>query len=114
MKHENRLLLAFIPPAAAFGRLCVETPTELVSSKGLLQPPSGGCVLKLTYPDMTALWFEQPPSGGCVLKHLINFLYYHDCQQPPSGGCVLKPCGGYHGLYIEMAAAFGRLCVETF
>ena len=25
LKHENRLLLAFIPPAAAFGRLCVET-----------------------------------------------------------------------------------------
>ena len=55
----------------------------------------------------------QPPSGGCVLK-LLHYRY-HLCLkwQPPSGGCVLKlnfwifKCSSYR------AAAFGRLCVET-
>ncbi len=33
---------------AAFGRLCVETPIEASIAVGQqLQPPSGGCVLKL-------------------------------------------------------------------
>ena len=31
---------------AAFGRLCVETPTFSVFGRRLIQPPSGGCVLK--------------------------------------------------------------------
>ena len=33
--------------AAAFGRLCVETPECCSLSSPRLQPPSGGCVLKL-------------------------------------------------------------------
>ena len=33
--------------AAAFGRLCVETPSAKPSSRAFDQPPSGGCVLKL-------------------------------------------------------------------
>ena len=32
---------------AAFGRLCVETFVGLVVALFVLQPPSGGCVLKL-------------------------------------------------------------------
>ena len=32
---------------AAFGRLCVETIKQKISYVMLLQPPSGGCVLKL-------------------------------------------------------------------
>ena len=32
--------------AAAFGRLCVETENEVVSKIFVVQPPSGGCVLK--------------------------------------------------------------------
>ena len=33
--------------AAAFGRLCVETITpQEVTTTSLMQPPSGGCVLK--------------------------------------------------------------------
>ena len=32
--------------SAAFGRLCVETGRTQLSRKLLIQPPSGGCVLK--------------------------------------------------------------------
>ena len=78
--------------AAAFGRLCVETESELVtSSESEQQPPSGGCVLKQSDKVFAANHTEQPPSGGCVLK-LDNTLL-----------SVVK----------TKAAAFGRLCVET-
>ncbi|SNU78712.1 Uncharacterised protein [Neisseria zoodegmatis] len=33
--------------AAAFGRLCVETQHTSTARQSKLQPPSGGCVLKL-------------------------------------------------------------------
>ena len=33
-------------PAAAFGRLCVETRCFFLNPNMLSQPPSGGCVLK--------------------------------------------------------------------
>ena len=34
-------------------------------------------------------------------------------SQPPSGGCVLKHDNGAIIGYKKVAAAFGRLCVET-
>ena len=57
--------------AAAFRRLCVETLLELSSRIDTIQPPSGGCVLKLFTRIGTRLMREQPPSGGCVLKHFL-------------------------------------------
>ena len=39
--------LVIIPYAAAFGWLCVETIRLAILCFGMLQPPSGGCVLKL-------------------------------------------------------------------
>ena len=33
-----------------------------------MQPPSGGCVLKLAIDDVDGHHHMQPPSGGCVLK----------------------------------------------
>ena len=33
-----------------------------------MQPPSGGCVLKLLILPGFSLSYLQPPSGGCVLK----------------------------------------------
>ena len=35
----------------------------------LIQPPSGGCVLKQEVVEVQAV-AHQPPSGGCVLKRL--------------------------------------------
>ena len=77
--------------AAAFGRLCVETLKIPIICNGLGQPPSGGCVLKLASDTAYAVMQMQPPSGGCVLK-LMSYL---TSPSPP------------------VAAAFGRLCVET-
>ena len=48
-------------------------------------------MLKLDINLLTLIEFTQPPSGGCVLKHFAK-----------------KPLEG-----IRVAAAFGRLCVET-
>ena len=35
----------------------------------IIQPPSGGCVLKPHYMTHAEKSDLQPPSGGCVLKH---------------------------------------------
>ena len=78
--------------AAAFGRLCVETIADELSSK----------------PNKT-----QPPSGGCVLKQFMNDVKKQFGLQPPSGGCVLKRATARMIFPLTFAAAFGRLCVET-
>ena len=77
-----------------------------------VQPPLGGCVLKLNRagslkPNGTAAFRRlcvetqirrrtsnkrhQPPSGGCVLKQIVKGNGNVQAGQPPSGGCVLKP-----------------------
>ena len=38
----------------------------------LIQPPSGGCVLKRLLSGLAAPARSQPPSGGCVLKRVFN------------------------------------------
>ena len=98
---------------AAFGRLCVETGHESEPLKGLVQPPSGGCVLKPSTKMGRSLKSFQPPSGGCVLKHTILHIAIHLSYQPPSGGCVLKLLNPVRLHKQTMPAAFGRLCVET-
>ena len=55
----------------------------------------------------------QPPSGGCVLKLLKQYAFIRSFAQPPSGGCVLKQGYQVAGIGNERPAAFGRLCVET-
>ena len=77
------------------------------------QPPSGGCVLKLSNPSRREFLSNQPPSGGCVLKHLQVPVCFYPPVQPPSGGCVLKPFPPLYQESAEMPAAFRRLCVET-
>ena len=75
---------------AAFGRLCVETMSKY----------------------SLARVYDQPPSGGCVLKQNMIATIGYEYAQPPSGGCVLKQQSS-QGLTLPVAAAFGRLCVET-
>ena len=77
---------------AAFGRLCVETTAIFRTLK---------------------LCWLQPPSGGCVLKLHSGFVVIGQSAQPPSGGCVLKPPYIYCSPLSVAPAAFGRLCVET-
>ena len=75
---------------AAFGRLCVETDAVVEVEQVMVQPPSGGCVLKprLGQPHMHQ---RQPAAFGrlCVetYRAALTVLYGF---QPPSGGCVLK------------------------
>ena len=55
----------------------------------------------------------QPPSGGCVLKLQNERALSEHIPQPPSGGCVLKPLAISRTFSDGDPAAFGRLCVET-
>ena len=55
----------------------------------------------------------QPPSGGCVLKLLGCRGGCSPTCQPPSGGCVLKHCECWRRRQMAAPAAFRRLCVET-
>ena len=55
----------------------------------------------------------QPPSGGCVLKQMKAGNLLSLRIQPPSGGCVLKQLRHGNHMDVQLAAAFGRLCVET-
>ena len=75
---------------AAFGRLCVETGHLEGCAHGCIQPPSGGCVLKLsnTTPSVPS---AQPAAFGrlCVETGVAYVINVCD-PQPPSGGCVLK------------------------
>ena len=38
--------MSYLKDPAAFGRLCVETPSSDNIKSSAVQPPSGGCVLK--------------------------------------------------------------------
>ena len=55
----------------------------------------------------------QPPSGGCVLKLLYIVIAGRRSAQPPSGGCVLKHVNIVANVFKFPPAAFRRLCVET-
>ena len=65
----------------------------LVGEYAVDQPPSGGCVLKLTRLS-TFPTFGRPAAFRrlCVETHSsMKIRRYSD--QPPSGGCVLKQSG---------------------
>ena len=80
----------------------------------LVQPPSGGCVLKpilkrfLVEPNLAAAF------GRLCVETAVTDLFFYFAWQPPSGGCVLKLIGAFLAQKQIAAAAFGRLCVETW
>ena len=76
------------------------------------QPPSGGCVLKLSPKHRTAICAPAAFGRLCVeTTNLLRPFFY--LEQPPSGGCVLKHLDNIAEWLKDAAAAFGRLCVET-
>ena len=98
-------------PSAAFGRLCVETRTKSPKRLRLVQPPSGGCVLKpkfkvFGFPEFPAAFgrlcvetrtssratSSQKPAafGRLCVETRPRSLHRPPLRQPPSGGCVLK------------------------
>ena len=101
-------------PPAAFGRLCVETSNRYLSSEKRIQPPSGGCVLKLWINNSASLGGSPAAFGRlCVETAYFRYCRYPLSGQPPSGGCVLKLITQMPGRIDKQPAAFGRLCVET-
>ena len=70
-------------------------------------------MLKLSVNLMRLLYLLQPPSGGRVLKQSTMGSVRYFKYQPPSGGCVLKPNSGPIANMEAPPAAFRRLCVET-
>ena len=83
--------------------VCTTFPSAFV------QPPSGGCELKLGYRAAHREPLAQPPSGGCELKPIDANLSVEVVTQPPSGGCELKQDLESHEFIYPDPAAFGRL-----
>ena len=78
-----------------------------------MQPPSGGCVLKLLKNPPCGGLFGQPPSGGCVLKHQNNKLFLMGGTAAAFGRLCVETALDRQKQRQKKAAAFGRLCVET-
>ena len=71
----KQALINDFPPKgapAAFRRLCVETLHSRPYLLTAVQPPLGGCVLKLVENLIHGDGEIQPPLGGCVLKQIIR------------------------------------------
>ena len=76
---------------AAFGRLCVETIRQVKQLEYPVQPPSGGCVLKLHESSAVVLITKAAAFGRlCVETSVMPSGLNFSARQPPSGGCVLK------------------------
>ena len=78
--------------AATFGWLCVETIRFVQCWRVYRQPPSGGCVLKLSTPLILAPKYCAATFGWLCVE---TFFDLSNCKK------------------IEKAATFGWLCVET-
>ena len=90
LKRNAPLLFLAVSAPAAFGRLCVETINPVISS-ARKTPAAFGRLCVETFGLVVALFvLLQPPSGGCVLKLSVGFAGSTGVCQPPSGGCVLK------------------------
>ena len=77
-----------------------------------MQPPSGGCVLKLLTVHQLVFVLSAAFGRLCV-ETVRSSIYWRSECQPPSGGCVLKPFLMGFFAVLSLTAAFGRLCVET-
>ena len=87
--YLNELDLSVIP--AAFGRLCVETAAVACLWSTVIQPPSGGCVLKRVCHISPRTWLAP-----AAFRRL--------CVETAS-------CAGL--MAHDSPASFGRLCAET-
>ena len=79
----------------------------------LIQPPSGGCVLKLPPYRPLLESGRQPPSGGCVLKHRLHQEHLLPLQPAAFRRLCVETGVFYTRIPAFPPAAFRRLCVET-
>ena len=98
---------------AAFRRLCVETSRLHRYHPARNQPPSGGCVLKLTSNRCFDAIVNQPPSGGCVLKQAEQPKHYQQSEPAAFRRLCVETVATESPSYDTSPAAFRRLCVET-
>ena len=56
---------------------------------------------------------EQPPSGGCVLKPIVSCMCCNETMAAAFGRLCVETSLIKWAIYSGAAAAFGRLCVET-
>ena len=80
----------------------------------MVQPPSGGCVLKLYQLVKKKNHIQAATFGWLCVETSVPVLSM-PCviSQPPSGGCVLKLKKSVMFTVKQNAATFGWLCVET-
>ena len=101
-------------PPATFGWLCVETHKECDRHRPyLIQPPSGGCVLKPPCMGFLSVISDQPPSGGCVLKHCAIAAFVKRRIPATFGWLCVETTACCRLLILTDPATFGWLCVET-
>ena len=80
----------------------------------MVQPPSGGCVLKLAIFFLLSTLKKQPPSGGCVLKPQQDRIWWYFAQAATFGWLCVETLALWYAIANAKAATFGWLCVETF
>ena len=80
----------------------------------IMQPPSGGCVLKQKYKPLLLTKHNAATFGWLCVETEEEIQSMNEPKQPPSGGCVLKHRPGNTTSHRCAAATFGWLCVETF
>ena len=80
---------------------------------GREQPPSRGCVLKLTCRLIGKIFWGQPPSRGCVLKRKYSYKYMVDEEAAAFARLCVETRCCISCNWTTIAAAFARLCVET-
>ena len=108
-------LCGFVERPAAFGRLCVETSQNTsLPFRMVIQPPSGGCVLK-HLDSLTNTVINSPAAFGRLCVETIEHPQSYDASEPAAFGrlCVETYPALPFSIMVFKPAAFGRLCVET-
>ena len=71
LKRPIKALSVSDGKAATFGWLCVETDVADLAQRGTAAATFGWLCVETFCLATIALMLLQPPSGGCVLKHLL-------------------------------------------
>ena len=115
LKQGGRINLKFDVTAATFGWLCVETFEYLLDGT-IRQAATFGwlCVETHLSSLITNGLMQQPPSGGCVLKLSRSEMYRCGGIAATFGWLCVETFNPILFIARASAATFGWLCVETF
>ncbi len=99
--------------AATFGWLCVETPGDGASPSCAMQPPSGGCVLKLLFLLDCCVMNSAATFGWLCVETGYWLQQADDMTAATFGWLCVETSRASVPRYNNPAATFGWLCVET-